>query len=120
MSRQQYVDMPQKTSTGVPTQYYVDRQRTATTMYVWPVPSAVTTETIQYTYQRVIEDIDAQGNELDIPQELFETVGYGLADRLLDTYELKKDSVRRRAALLYQTALDGDRESAVTFAPERC
>lgn len=118
MTRQEYVDLPHKTSSGTPTSYYVDRQRASTTLYVWPVPASVTTETIQYTYQRVIEDIDSGSDDLDIPQEWFETVGYALAERVLDAFDKENPFIRRRAAQLYQAALDDDREAVVRFEPE--
>lgn len=118
MTRQQYVDLANKAATGIPTQYYVDRQRASTTMYVWTVPSA-STGSIQYTYQRVIEDADALANDIDIPQEWLETVGYSLADRLIDHYKIENKAIRLRAAMLYQNALDDDRESFVTFEPAR-
>lgn len=120
MTRQEYVDLPLKTSPGIPTTYYIDIQRASTTLYVWPVPNSVTTETIKYTYQRVIEDVGAYDNEIDIPQEWFETVGYNLADRLAEQFNVppSKD-VTARALYLYQTAMDMDREPVVRFMPER-
>lgn len=122
LTRQEYVDMPQKSALGTPTQYYVDYQRTAATIYVWPVPAAVTTETVQTTFQRAIEDIDAQSNDIDIPQEWFETVGYNLAERLLERFpadERTSALVLRRAGELMALAKDTDREEFVRFEPER-
>lgn len=121
LTRQDYVDLPLKTSSGVPTNYYVDYQRAAATMYVWPVPSGVTTETIQFTYQRAYEDVDAISNDIDIPQEWFETVGYNLADRLLERFPSADTAslIRARAVLLLRQANDADREEFVQFMPER-
>ena len=122
LTRQEYTDLPMKTTTGVPTNYFVDYQRSAATMYVWPVPSSVSTETIKYTYQRAIEDIDSPDNDIDIPQEWFETVAYNLADRLCEQYNIQGgagDRVTRRAAQLLGIAKDSDREDVVRFVPER-
>jgi hypothetical protein len=37
MLRQEYLEMPLKTNTGVPTSFYVDHQRATAILYVWPV-----------------------------------------------------------------------------------
>lgn len=119
MTRQEYVDLPLKTTTGVPTSYYVDVQRAATTLYVWPVPSSATTETVQYTYQRVFEDIDSLDNDLDVPQEHLETLGYQLAARLHATYGKSIPEVLAMAKYLMDMASDADREPFVRFIPGR-
>jgi hypothetical protein len=119
MTRQEYVDLPQKTSTGTPTSYYVDQQRDATTLYIWPMMAAATTEAIHYTYQRIIEDVSDLNEDLDIPQEHLELVGYELADRLLDTYGKDMPRVTARAAYLRGLARDHDRETVVRIIPER-
>lgn len=119
LNRQQYVDLPLKTSTGVPTQYYVDYQRDSVVMYVWPVPASATTETVQYTFQRYAEDIDDAANDIDIPPEWFETVGYALADRILDSYGLDDKKITARAQSLIAAAKDDDREDFVQFTVGR-
>lgn len=117
--RQEYIDLPLKASQGVPTSYYVDYQRGAATLHVWPVPAAVTTETIQYTYQRVFEDLDSLNNDIDIPQEYLETVGYQLAARLSETYGKDEPRVLQRAEYLLEIAAQADREDFVQFVPGR-
>lgn len=118
LNREEYVELPLKTSTGIPTNFYIDRQRASVIMYVWPVPASVTTETIQYTYQSVIEDISAQTNDIDIPQEWFETVGYNLAARLAEQFNIEKaDLVTRRAEQLLALAENNDREPFIQFRP---
>lgn len=118
LNRQDYVDLPQKTSTGTPTQFYVDYQRAATTLYVWPVPSFVTTETVQYTYQRAFEDLDSLNNDIDIPSEYLDVIGYALADRLQETFGKEVRGVTQRAAFLMAMASSADREGTVRFAPD--
>jgi len=119
MNRQEYVDIPLKTSGGVPTSYYVDYQRGAATMYVWPVPSVVTTETIRYTFQRVFEDLDSLNDDIDIPAEHLETVGYQLAARLAETYGKDLPIVLKRAEYLLAISSAADREEYVQFLPDR-
>lgn len=118
MTRQEYVDLPLKSSAGIPTQYYYDVQRAATTLYVWPVQATVTTETIQYTFQRIIEDVDDIANDIDIPQDWLETVGYGLAKRLLSSYGMVNSEVTDIANELLADAIDDEREDFVRLMPE--
>lgn len=119
LTRQEYIEFPLKTSTGIPTQYYVDRQRSASTMYVWPVPAAVTIETIKYTYQRAFEDIDSLDNDLDIPSEHLETVGVSLAVRCMNIFAKTDPLLLKRADELVFEASQSDREEFVRFVPDR-
>jgi hypothetical protein len=122
LMRGDYYDLPNKSSAGRPTGYYVDYQRTAATMFVWPVQATITTETIKYTYQRKFEDIDDLANDIDIKQEHFEVVGYNLAGRLLDDYPADGPQVNRvlgRAQTLLDDALDDDRPDFIRIVPGR-
>lgn len=120
MSRQDYVDIALKTATGIPTSYYVDYQRTAATLYVWPVPVDAT-GTVQYTYQRKFEDVDSPDNDLDIMQEYLETIGYNLATRIAENHNkaIKRPDVMARAATLMQELLSADAEPFIRFVPDR-
>src|SRR3990167_2557520 len=84
LTRQEYYDIPDKTSTGTPTSWYFDPQRATNTLYFWPLFSSVSTETFRVTYQRRYEDVDALSNDIDVPQEHLSVVGYNLASRLCD------------------------------------
>lgn len=81
MSREDYYNLPNKTSTGYPTQFYYDRQRNGGTLFVWPAPDA-TAGTLKFTYRRIIMDLDASADDFDIPQEWYEAITYNLAVRL--------------------------------------
>lgn len=85
MSRQEYFSMPDKTSQGFPTQYYYDRQRDTAFLYVWPAPDQMA-GTLNFTYRRVIDDIDASDNNMDLPQEWYGALMYGLATYLIPHY----------------------------------
>jgi hypothetical protein len=78
--RGQYVSIPNKTASGVPTAYVLTKGINSITMTVWPVPT-VSTDVI-YTASRVIEDITSLDDNLDLPQEWTECVFYNLAKRL--------------------------------------
>jgi hypothetical protein len=121
-TREEYFDMPLKTSTGIPTQYYFDAQRGAPTVYVWPLLVSVTTEVLTCTYQKRMDDIDDLNNDVDITQENFDTLIYAFAARLLDSYgvegEVAKRIIQRSQALL-ESASGFDREDVVRFVPDR-
>lgn len=123
LTRDEYYDLPLKTSSGTPTQYYVDYQRAVVTFYTWPVISSVTTETIKYTFQRKFEDVDDLGNDIDIKQEHFEVVGYNLAKRIGIDYGVvgspKYIAASGMADQFLHEALDDDREDFIQLVPGR-
>lgn len=122
LTREEYYNLPLKTSNGSPTQFYVDYQRASAVFYVWQSLAAVTTETIKYTYLRKFEDIDSLDNELDIRQEHFELVGLNLAARLADDHGRTGEVINRviaRGEVLLQEFLDDDREDEIRFVPSR-
>lgn len=88
LARQEYYDLPNKSSTGMPVSWYFDPQRSTRTLYVWPTASTAiaATTALHYTYMRVIEDIDALENDADVPQEWLEALIYSLAARLALAY----------------------------------
>ncbi len=120
MTREEYYDLPDKLSTGIPTQYYVDYQRSGAILYVWPVMSSVTDETVNYTYLARIDDIDSLDDDINIRQEFLEVCGYQLASRLADDYGRSGPVTERlivRAETLLEEALDEDREDEIRFVP---
>ena len=76
ISRSEYIAIPNKTQTGTPSQYYVDRQLTPTiSLYLAPDTSAVTN--IFYYYLARIEDVGAY-TMLQICHLDFSMYGFGL------------------------------------------
>jgi hypothetical protein len=86
ISRDEYDRLPDKDSTGETTLFCYDPQRDPAKLYIWPVLKSGGSGTLVYTYQRSIEDFDADADEPDYPQEWFETLKYGLAARLAPVY----------------------------------
>lgn len=123
VSRQEYDDLPNKLSTGSPRQVYFDPQRPARKLYVRPIPSAsiASTTTIEYTYLRVIEDIDSLDDDFDVPQEWLETLQYSLAARLILPTKMHlndpvgADKIEKRAAQLYGQLSSFDDEDVPLF-----
>lgn len=118
MPRERYFDLPQKSSAGIPTQYYFDPQRGAPTLYLWSVLATVTTETVRVTYQKRMDDIDDLANDIDIQQEHLDVLVYALAERLLDDYGVEGEVGKRiivRSQALQREALDFEREDDVIY-----
>ena len=81
MTRDDYDTMPDKATTGTPTQFYYDRQREDALLYVWPVLSPVGGETLQITYEREFDDVDINAS-IDLPVEWYNVAVRQLAARL--------------------------------------
>jgi hypothetical protein len=87
-SREEYLDEPNKTGSGMPRGWYFNPQRATRTLTVIGVPDATiaASTTLRIDYDRVLEDIDALDDDIDYPQEWIETVTYNLARRLIIPY----------------------------------
>ncbi len=115
MTRQEYDDLPVKSSTGIPTRFYYDKQREAAVLYVWPVLAAASGETLKITFEREAEDQTDLSAVPDIPGEWWEAAVYGLAARLADDYGVNGQNVIARAEEELRLALADDREESVFF-----
>jgi hypothetical protein len=123
LTREEYLELPLKDSNGIPTTYFFDPQPGSWNLSTWPVLITATTETLEYSYQRRIEDVGSLNNDLDIPQEWLSTVGYSLAARLLDDYgvaDVIAERILARAENLLQKAATFDRDERVMFYPGMC
>lgn len=117
MTREEYDNLPDKDVTGFPTQFYYDRQRESALFYVWPVLSAANGETVEYTYERELEDVTDGAETLDMPGEWWEATMYGLAARLAEAYA-KTGPLQwlgPRATTTLERALAWEREGSVFF-----
>lgn len=98
-----------------PTEIYIDRQRDAPVITVWPVPDSGD-YTLIYWILRRIDDVGANTNNMDVPFRFLPAVTAGLAYRIA----LKKPQVSRDRVIMlkqladeaYNEAADEDREKA--------
>lgn len=117
MTRDEYDSLPVKTTTGQPTQFYYDRQREAARLYVWPVLSSASGETVEITYDRELEDIANLSDAIDVPGEWLDAVVYNLAARIGETVPSERTpAIMARARQLLSDAMGFDREGSVYFA----
>jgi|TARA_X000001382_G_scaffold13498_1_gene8757 hypothetical protein len=104
MSRNEYLTIPNKTSTGQPSQYFFDRQ-TVPTITLWSTPNA--SFTLVYYYVRRIQDADSLTNTTDAPFRFLPCMAAGLAyyisikkapDRIQILKTLYEEEFQRAAA----------------------
>ena len=116
LSRQEYMNLADKDATGLANSVYLDPQRTNAKLYVWPACDDVQ-DWIMATVRTRIEDLDAVGNNFDLPAEWYESLVYNLAVRLGAEYG--RDVTPSVAALAIDSKMradDFDREPApITF-----
>ena len=113
ISRSQYLSIPNKTTTGTPSQYYYSRS-TVPTINLWPTPDD-STDSLVYYYVNRIQDVDALVNTTDAPFRFLPCMVAGLA------YYLAMKKAPDRVQLLkvvyeeeFQRAADED-EDRVTL-----
>ena len=113
ISRSEYIAIPNKSDSGTPSQYYVNRLIAPTiTLYLAPDTSAVTN--VFYYYIARIEDAGAYSNTTDMPYRFYPCMVSGLAFYL--SQKIAPDRIQA-LKLLYEDELkraleeDGQRTS---------
>ena len=76
ISRTEYFTLPDKTTTGRPSQYFLERGVTPT-VYLWATPDAA--DQLRYYYVRRMQDVDTLSNTADIPFRFLPCMVAGLA-----------------------------------------
>jgi hypothetical protein len=118
-AREDYFTQPDKTTQGTPTTWYYHPERDSGKLYIWPVPNATTATTLQYTYQRTLEDFDSTAGNPDIPQEWYDVLVKGLAYNIATAYFPERPDIKQMASADYQSslqsALDYDHETASIY-----
>ena len=77
ISRDAYLNIPTKTTTGRPTQFFLDRQVTPS-LKVWPVPEN-STDVVYYNALTRMDDADTFINTMDMPFRFYPCLAAGLA-----------------------------------------
>ena len=78
ISRDAYLSITNKNSTGKPTQFYVDRQINPI-VKLWPTPDSVETYTLIFDRLVRMDDADAATNTLDVPFRFYPCLAAVLA-----------------------------------------
>ena len=77
ISRDTYLSIPTKTTTGRPTQYFLDRQ-IKPNLKIWHAPEN-STDVIHYDALTRIQDADTMQNTLEVPFRFYPCLAAGLA-----------------------------------------
>lgn len=85
LNRDSYSNLPNKTFTGKPLQFWLDRTLNEPVMYIWPVPneSQALGQVVTYV-KRYIMDVGTLTEEIEVPQRWYEAIVYLLAARLAE------------------------------------
>jgi hypothetical protein len=118
ISRDTFLNLPNKTSTGRPTQYFLDRQITPN-LKLYPTPEN-STDVIVYDALTRIQDADSATNTMEIPFRFYPCLTAGLA------YYIAMKKAPDRIQLLktvyeeeFERAMAEDRDrSAFNVAPK--
>ena len=111
ISRDEYLNIPTKTTQARPTQYFVDRQITPV-LKMWPLPDN-STDVIIYDALTRLDDADTYTNTLGVPFRFYPALAAGLAyyisvkrapDRMQMLKALYEEELNR--------AMDEDRDRA--------
>ena len=77
LSRSEFLNIPTKTQTGRPNQFFLDRQITPV-LKIWPVPDN-NTDILKFNRLTRIEDADAFTDTIDVPFRFYPCLAAGLA-----------------------------------------
>ena len=118
VSRSDELAIPNKATTGRPTQFFLDRQITPN-LKIWPVPDN-STDIIFYDALTRVEDVDSQANTMDVPFRFYPCLTAGLA------YYISLKKAPQRTQMLkaiyeeeFERAMGEDRDrSSFTVSPQ--
>jgi hypothetical protein len=91
ISREDFRLLHNKTTEGRVDRYFVDKQRDAKVLHVWPEPENSTDQIVYYRLKR-IEDATTYGTEtLDVSSEWLNAMAAGLASRLAEKWAADRE-----------------------------
>jgi len=107
LNRNDYANLPDKVSTGRPTQFWYDKQRTRPQMELWPSPAfQFTFNQITGFVQRQMQDVGAMSDELEVPDRWYLAIVCGLAAHLGRELKEVEEIIIPRLDLDAKTYLD--------------
>ena len=113
VSRDDYQNLPEKTSIGRPSQFYINHEAlNAPTIVMWPVPNADLT--LYYDRMRYIDDALTLSQTPDAHRLLFDVIAYGLAFRLAEKYNVNRMGTNKAR---YDETRAGVKSALITRGP---
>jgi hypothetical protein len=118
-SRQDYMEQPTKSTQGPVLMAYYDPKITNGVLHVWPTGSAGNV-TLIMTFQRPIQDFDANGNNPDLPDEWNIWLVYQLASLVSPIYsgEVRADLQAIASGLLGPLKNFDTEQVPISFQPD--
>jgi hypothetical protein len=116
VSRDEYMTLPLKSSTGPVVQYYYDAQTSNGTLFVWPVETDMASK-ILFTARTPVQDFVNAADTPDFPQEWFDALHFNLALRMAPAYKIDQKQyvlVKEQAAICLADADGFDREQGTS------
>lgn len=119
LNRDEYSNLPDKTVTGRPVQYWLDKQRTTPAIHLWPAPSDSMKYVQLISYlQRHVEDVGKLSQIVEIPRRWYLAVINQLAFELaIEMPTVEPDRIQLLDTLASRTlaeAWDGETDSSKT------
>lgn len=116
ISRQEYLNLSQKTLEGVPTQYYFQPTLTTSTLYIWPVWDTTPAGSIVGSVKTTVEDFDSVANTADFPPEALRALRKNLAIELAPEFGREPNQLLLlQASESKQNFINHDRETTSIF-----
>lgn len=118
ISYDQYLKIPDKSTSGRPIQFTVHKLRDEPVLYVWPTPDR-STDIIRMSVVSAVTNVDNSQDNVDIPVNFLPALTLGLAVNLA----MKRSGItaqrvqilREQYEFLLRNALDEDRERASLY-----
>ena len=113
INREDYINIPVKSTKGRPSQFWLDMQRAAPVAYLYPTPEN-STDVFRYKRRNRIEDITASTESIDIPDRFLPCAVSGLSFYMAQKRPQIDINRRQELKLQYEEefkrALDDGRE----------
>ncbi len=113
INRLSYLNIPDKTTTARPSQFFIDRQETPV-LYLYPTPDSVTTyKFVSYRMQR-IDDVTASAQDQEVPSRFIPSMTAGLAYQIaLKKNPAKAEMLKFEYEELFNRAASEDTDRAI-------
>lgn len=119
MSRDDYLMIPNKTTTGRPDRYFVDRSLTTPTLTLYLVPENSTDQIIYYQLRR-LQDVTAGSETPDVRIEWIEATISGLSAKLAEKFAKDMEAAMlQKAGMALNVAMIAGRDRSPTVIRPR-
>lgn len=119
-ARIDYLNLPNKDTSGTPTQYYYQALRNNGKVFIWPVPDNAD-HRFEFTFRKPLEIFDDAADTADFPVEWLTALKYNLAVRTAPLFGMpQRPDVAAIAASSFQTVIAFDQEDTpLLLTPSR-